>query len=500
MSAVALIPELPFDTDGVLRMAAQSLFDVLAQAAEGMMVVDRQHRIVWISDGYKRFLPALGFGSETEFVGRPVEQVVPNTLMAEVIETGRPILVDLLTNKAGTFLVSRLPLRNDAGVVIGALGLVLLDHPETNMQPLISKFGRLQRELDEARRELAAEQVKNRRPKYTIASFVGSSPAAMELKRQARRVAQTDSTVLLLGETGTGKELLAHAIHAASPRAHKPLVSVNIAAVPETLLEAEFFGVAPGAFTGADRRGRDGKFRIADGGTLFLDEIGDMPLALQSKLLRVLQEQELEPLGSNTVVPVDVRVIASTSRDLAAMVAAGSFRADLYYRLNVLPIRVPPLRERAEDIEALAETLMEDIARRSGMLPKLLSPGALDWLLRQTWPGNIRELRNTLEQACLMSDELQLTEANFDANAAAASTASAPPSAMPAATASSPVAGTEIDQIRPLPERVEALEREAIAQALQLTAGNRMAAARLLQISRASLYERLTRWPDLARA
>ena len=138
MSAVALIPELPFDTDGVLRMAAQSLFDVLAQAAEGMMVVDRQHRIVWISEGYKRFLPALGFGSETEFVGRPVEQVVPNTLMAEVIETGRPILVDLLTNKAGTFLVSRLPLRSEAGEVIGALGLVLLDHPETTMQPLIT--------------------------------------------------------------------------------------------------------------------------------------------------------------------------------------------------------------------------------------------------------------------------------------------------------------------------------------------------------------------------
>jgi transcriptional regulator with PAS, ATPase and Fis domain len=498
MSAVALIPELPFDTDGVLRMAAQSLFDVLAQAAEGMMVVDRQHRIVWISDGYKRFLPALGFGSETEFVGRPVEQVVPNTLMAEVIETGRPILVDLLTNKAGTFLVSRLPLRNDAGIVVGALGLVLLDHPETNMQPLISKFGRLQRELDDTRRELAAEQVKNRRPKYTIASFVGSSPAAMELKRQARRVAQTDSTVLLLGETGTGKELLAHAIHAASPRAHKPLVSVNIAAVPETLLEAEFFGVAPGAYTGADRRGRDGKFRIADGGTLFLDEIGDMPLALQSKLLRVLQEQELEPLGSNSVVPVDVRVIAATSRDLPAMVAAGSFRADLFYRLNVLPIRVPPLRERAQDIEALAETLMEDIARRSGMVPKLLSPGALDWLVRQAWPGNIRELRNALEQACLMSDELQLTEASFDATSAP-TRAMAPPAGTPAAPAAA-LASADADLIRPLPERVEALEREAIAQALQLTAGNRMAAARLLQISRASLYERLTRWPELARA
>jgi transcriptional regulator with PAS, ATPase and Fis domain len=481
------------------------MFELLESTAQGMMVLDRGHRIVWISEGYKRFLPGLGFGSETEFVGRRVEEVVPNTLMAEVIESGRPILVDLLSNKAGTFLVSRLPLRNEAGEVIGALGVVLLDHPEhaagpsqgmltpsggegptgPTMQPLIAKFGRLQQELAQTRRELAAAQVHNRRPKHTIASFIGSSPAALEVKRRARRAAQTDATVLLLGETGTGKELLAHGIHAASPRAARSLVSINIAAVPDTLLEAEFFGVAPGAYTGADRRGREGKFALADGGTLFLDEIGDMPLALQSKLLRVLQEQEVEALGSNTVRRVDVRVIAATSRDLAAMVAAGEFRADLFYRLNVLPIEVPPLRARLEDIEALAEALGEDIARRSGMPQRELSPEALDWLARQSWPGNIRQLRNSLEQASLMSDELQLGVAQFGPGPGMA-----PVPAMPAAPA-------EPMRLRPLPELIEKVEREAIAQALTLTEGNRMAAARLLQISRASLYERLSRWPDL---
>jgi transcriptional regulator with PAS, ATPase and Fis domain len=507
-----LIAELPQDAAAVLRMAAQSLFEVLDEASAGMMVVDRQHRIVWISEGYKRFLPALGFGGEAEFVGRRVEEVVPNSLMAQVIESGRPMLVDLLTNKAGTFLVSRLPLRNSQGEVVGAVGLVLLDHPETNMQPLMAKFGRLQRELDEARRELAAEQVRNRRPKYNISSFIGSSPAALELKRQARRVAQTDATVLLLGETGTGKELLAHAIHAASPRAHKPLVSINIAAVPETLLEAEFFGVAPGAYTGADRKGREGKFKLADGGTLFLDEIGDMPLALQSKLLRVLQERELEPLGSNTVVAVDVRVIAATSRDLTAMVADGSFRADLFYRLNVLPIRVPPLRERREDIESLADALGEDIARRSGMAQKLIAPEALDWLQRQPWPGNIRELRNVLEQASLMSDEAQLGVADVAVAARPVSGALAglvsplpQTTDLPAAaglTAPPPAQGTptttpEPAPLRPLPEMVAHLEREAIARALRLTGGNRMAAARLLQISRATLYEKLERYPEL---
>jgi len=466
-------PLLPADADGVLKLAAQTMFDVFAQTALGMMVVDRKHRIVWISEGYKRFLPALGFASAQEFIGKPVEAVVPNTLIPQVIETGQPILVDLLTNQAGTFLVSRLPLRDERGAVIGALGLVLLDHPETTMQPLMTKFARLQRELEDARQQLAAQ----RRPKYTIASFIGSSPAAMEVKRQARRVAATQSTVLLLGETGTGKELLAQGIHAASARAPRPFVGVNIAAVPETLLEAEFFGVAPGAYTGAERKGRDGKFKLADGGTLFLDEIGDMPLPLQSKLLRALQEQEVEPLGSNKVQRVDVRVIAATSRDLAAMVADGSFRADLYYRLNVLPVRLPTLRERIADLDALVDALAEDIARRSGLPPKSLAADALDWLAQQPWPGNIRELRNVLEQASLMTDDGVLTARHFGASSQPSPRASAAPA--------------------PLPQRKAELEREAIAAALSSTGGNRVAAAKLLQISRATLYEKLARYPEL---
>ncbi len=483
-----MIPTLPADADGVLKLAAQSMFDTLAQAAMGMMVIDRSHRIVWISEGYKRFLPDLGH-EESDFVGRRVEEVVPNTLMAHVVDTGQPMLVDLLTNQAGTFLVSRLPLRNEQGEVIGAMGLVLLDHPETTMQPLMTKFSRLQRELDDARQQLAAQ----RRPKYTVASFIGASPVAMEIKRQARRVAQTDSTVLLLGETGTGKELLAHAIHAASARAARAFVGVNIAAVPDTLLEAEFFGVAPGAYTGADRKGREGKFKLADGGTLFLDEIGDMPLALQSKLLRVLQEQEVEQLGSNTVQRVDVRIIAATSRDLPAMVAAGSFRADLYYRLNVLPIRLPALRERLADLEALVETLAEDIARRSGLPHKGLSGDALELLAQQSWPGNIRELRNVLEQASLMTDDLALNVTHFkslvggEAQATPAAARGRP--ARPVVNV--PAAGAAPAAIKPLPQAVAELEARAIREALAATGGNKLAASRLLGISRATLYEKL---------
>jgi transcriptional regulator with PAS, ATPase and Fis domain len=477
-------PVLPADAEGLLELAARSMFDVLAQAAMGMMVVDRQHRIVWISEGYKNFLPALGFDDASQFVGRKVEDVVPNTLMAQVIETGRPILVDLLTNQAGTFLVSRLPLRGTDAQVIGALGLVLLDHPESTMQPLMTKFARLQSELANARSQLAAQ----RRPKYTIASFIGASPAALEAKRQARRVAATESTVLLLGETGTGKELLAQAIHAASARSARPFIAVNIAAVPDSLLEAEFFGVAPGAFTGADRKGRDGKLKLADGGTLFLDEIGDMPLALQSKLLRVLQEQEFEAVGSNRLERVDLRVIAATSRDLAAMVADGRFRADLYYRLNVLPIRVPPLRERLADIEPLAEALLEDIARRSGLPARSLSPEALDGLAAHPWPGNIRELRNVLEQAALMTDELVLQPIDLRLPQAEGSPVPRPPPSLHETGAA---------LLRPLSEQVAELERTAIAAALRRTHGNRVATARLLGMSRAALYDRLGRYLDL---
>ena len=468
---------LPRDADSILKLAARSMFDLFSGIAEGMMLVDRDCRVVWINDAYKRFLPALGFARAEDFVGRPVEEIIPNTQMRHVVETGKPILLDLLTNQAGTFVVSRIPLRDESGEVIGALGMVLFDHPETTLQPLIAKFARLQRDLDDARRQLSAQ----RRAKYTFASFIGTSPAALEVKRQARRAAQADSTVLLLGETGTGKELLAHAIHAGSSRADKAFVGVNLAAVPETLLEAEFFGVAPGAYTGADRKGREGRFKLADGGTLFLDEAGDMPLALQAKLLRALQEQEIEPLGSNTVIKVDVRVIAATSRDLRALVAQGRFREDLYYRLSVLPIRLPALRERLADLDALAESLLESIALRTGMPQRELDASALAALAAHDWPGNVRELRNALEQAAMLTDHARLSARDFSAVLPARPDAPARPPGP-----------------RPLPEQIAELERRSIRAALEASRGNKVAAAKLLGISRATLYEKLAGMKELS--
>ncbi len=474
---------LPRDAQSILELAARSMFDLFANASEGMMLVDRDARVVWINDQYRRFLPALGFEREEDFVGHPVSSVVQNTQLHQVLATGKPILIDLLTNKAGTFVVSRIPLRDDAGEVMGALGIVLFDHPETTLQPLIAKFARIENDLNEARRELASQ----RRSKYTFASFVGSSPAAVEVKRQARRAAQSASPVLLLGETGTGKELLAHAIHAASDRAGRPFVGINIAAVPDTLLEAEFFGVAPGAYTGADRKGRDGKFKLADGGTLFLDEVGDMPAAVQAKLLRVLQEGEVEPLGSNKLVRVDVRVVAATSRDLPQLVREGRFREDLFYRLNVLPIRLPPLRERRSDIAMLAEVLCEDIAARSGGVQMDLAPEALALLQAQAWRGNIRELRNVLEQVALRTDDHHIDGPTL---AGVLRSAGLEQVALPEALSMAPPPDAG-ELLRPLAEQVAALERRAMQAALEHTGGNRAAAARLLGMSRASFYDKL---------
>ena len=479
---------LPRDGEAVLALAARSMFQLFSSVSQGMFLVDRSGRIVWVNEGYQRFLPDLGFSSVDQFVGHMVEDVIPNTQMRRVLETGQAVLIDLLTNKAGTFVVSRIPLRDDdTNDVIGAIGIVLFDHPETTLQPLISKFAHLQRDLDDARRELATQ----RRTKYTFASFVGASPPAVEVKRQARRAAQSSSPVLLLGETGTGKELLAHAIHAASARARGPLVSVNIAAVPDTLLEAEFFGVAPGAYTGADRKGRDGKFKLADGGTLFLDEIGDMPQALQAKLLRALQEGEIEPLGSNKLVPFDARLIAATSRDLGALVREGKFREDLYYRLNVLPIRVPPLRERRSDIPALVEVLGEDMSHRSGSAPPELSPEALALLSGQVWRGNIRELRNVLEQAAMRSDSQHLETAVLEEVLRESGVKQIAPARWPAMAGEQGADASPEAVLRPLAEQVAALEQRAIEAAMAATSGNKVAAAKLLGISRAKLYERL---------
>lgn len=464
-----------WDIDGIQRAGMESLLDLFDDSCEGTIAVDDHGRIVWMNDKYASFL---GLKSAASVLGKPVEEIIPNSRMREVVQNGKPILLDIMMIRDQPLVVMRIPLKDEAGKIIGAIGFALYDRLQ-QLKPLVSKFAELQWALTSTQKELT----KLRHTKYSISNFVGVSPLSLELKHRARRAAQLDTTVLLLGETGTGKELLAHGIHAASGRAGKPFVGINIAAVPETLLEAEFFGVAAGAYTGAERKGRHGKFKIADGGTLFLDEVGDMPLQVQAKLLRVLQEQEIEPLGSNTIIKVDVRVIAATSHDLKRLVAEGKFRSDLYYRLNVLPIVLPPLRERIADLDAICENLLEQIAYRTGMPQRELTPSARALFASYDWPGNVRELRNALEQAGMLTDSISLSVEHFAAILPTAGAAPlAPPKAEMAASAAT---------VKPLGESIAELEKNIIRNALRHAAGNKARAARQLGISRATLYQKI---------
>ncbi len=236
-----------------------------------------------------------------------------------------------------------------------------------------------------------------------LEQIIGSSPALESVLAEVERVAPTDSTVLVLGETGTGKELIAHAIHNLSPRRGRPFLKVNCAAIPFDLLESELFGHEKGAFTGAVAQ-KIGRFEMADTGTIFLDEIGDLPLALQPKLLRVLQEQEFERLGSGRTHHINVRLVAATHRDLAQMAARNEFRSDLYYRLNVFPVLIPPLRERREDICQLVEHFVEVFSRRMGKRIEQISEATMNAFTAYDWPGNVRELQNLVERAVIRSD------------------------------------------------------------------------------------------------
>ncbi len=302
------------------------------------------------------------------------------------------------------------------------------------------------------------------------AQLIGDSPAMERIRELIADVAPTAATVLLQGETGCGKELVARAIHAASPRAKGPFVAVNCAAIPETLLEAELFGYVRGAFTGAEGR-RDGKFVTADGGTLFLDEIGDLPLGLQPKLLRVLEERAVTPLGSDAPRPIDLRLLAATHHNLKAEMEAGRFRADLFFRLHVVPITIPPLRERRQDVAALVRHLLPRLAIRHGRPIRELPAEVMEWLSAQPWPGNVRELENTLERLVVLSRDgvVRLPREGVAAGA---------------------MAPFHAEKRRLL----EAFERDYLSRALALCDGHLGAASRLTGISPRQLYNLLRKY------
>jgi len=328
----------------------------------------------------------------------------------------------------------------------------------------------------------------------SAASLVAAAPAMQRLLEQVRAIAPFQTTVLVTGETGTGKEMVARAIHDLSPRGGKALVALNCAAVPEQLLEDELFGHVKGAFTGA-QSARDGRFEQADGGTLFLDEIGDMSLPLQSKLLRVLQEREFEKLGSSRTVKVNVRVVAATSADLQRRIDEGTFRPDLYYRLNVVHLSLPPLRERREDVRPLAEHLLAKFCADAGLPVKSVSEEAWDALAAYRWPGNVRQLRNAVERAAVLTgaateihlqdlpEEVREAVAVEDAHGAATHAGLRPWRRSP----EDDDAGVNFDEV------VTKVERDLLLQSLAKTGGNKLRAAQLLGMKRTTFVEKLKR-------
>lgn len=468
----------PGRIQGLTREMIDALMAMFEKASAGAIAVDRESRITWINDSYCQLLGK----RPGDVIGQPVRRIIPHSRMPEVVESGDPLLLDIMEHEGQQLVVTRLPWYDGQGDANGAIACVLYDDLQP-LTPLVARYRRLHQDLQAARKALAR---RSRSARYSLSDFVGATPQALEVKRKARLAAGRDMPVLIRGETGTGKEVLAQAIHAASRRAENPFVAVNVAAVPETLLEAEFFGVAPGAFTGASKY-RDGRFQLAHSGTLFLDEVGDMPLPMQAKLLRALQEGEVEPLGSGQVQSVDVRVIAATSRDLPAMIAAGQFRSDLYYRLNVLEILVPPLRERPADLGILCEGLLAELAGGAG--PEAgITREALELLGRHSWPGNVRELRNVLERALTLAEDASVLDVRALAQAL--------PRLGTAETGRNPGVGpgdAAALPVRPLADVLARAEADAITAALDATGGNRTRAARLLGVSRSALYERLGR-------
>jgi propionate catabolism operon transcriptional regulator len=433
---------------------------ILAQLAEGVVAVDNDERIQSINPAMQRLL---GVAADRA-IGARLATIAPTLSVARVLERGAEEIEVVQKIGRRLLVTNRIPLR-EHGVQTGA---VLTCQDATAFE----RVDRSPRSEQRPRRFVA---------RYAIADLLGDSVPAAECRALAERYARTDATVLVTGESGTGKEIIAQGIHAASARRGRPFVAINCAAFPETLLESELFGYEEGAFTGSRRGGRPGLFEAAHSGTIFLDEVGDVPLPLQTRLLRVLQEREVLRLGSNDPTPVDVRVIAATHRDLAACVADGTFRKDLYFRLDILPLRLPTLADRRDDVPTIATHLLARALRRHGasLRAEEILARLLPHMTRYAWPGNIRELENVAERLAVLHAEVDRAEA-----VSARQLASVVPELFGVGRAG---AGSES-----LAERRRDTDRERVLRMIEACGGDRALAAKRLGIGRTTLWRKLT--------
>ncbi len=441
------------------------LFEILDNIHDVVLVLDSETTIVYANESYAKILGV----PVQKVLGRRLDHIEPKAIAIEVLRTGATHSGRSYLYSVGIDIVgSTFPLYQ-GNRIIGCVSIF------NNISEVVQLTRELQ--LTKGVADYLQEQLKQHEPlPLSFQEYVGKNSRLRETLVLAAKVARTDSTVLIRGESGVGKEVLARAIHNCSRRKDKPLIKVNCAAIPEALLESELFGFEDGAFTGAKKGGKFGKFELAHGGTIFLDEIGDMSVSMQAKLLRVLQEKEFERVGGTKTVKLNIRVIAATNCDLEKMIEEGTFRRDLYYRLNIVPLYLLPLRERKDDLKSLAKKFLDQFAKEAGN-ELTLSPQVTRVLQDYDWPGNVRELQNVLEHASIVCSGSQIEIQHLPANMISTSNK----------------CQTSKDKPYDLKDTIAKLEKELILAALA-NCNNRSSAMKALGISRRAFYDKLRRY------
>ncbi|MHC1725641.1 MAG: sigma-54 interaction domain-containing protein [Syntrophobacteraceae bacterium] len=437
----------------------------------GILVTDRDAHIKYVNPAFAEMYSL----KPDDVIEKKVKELFPASRLDLVMKTGKPDKVTKCSFQGRDALINRYPIMSN-GEVCG--GLVKVFFRDINfLKDLLQRLNILEKKVLYYKQKTAGLP----KAKYVFDDIIGGSEPIESLKKLGERFAHSSRPVLIMGESGTGKELVAHSVHAASPRSAETFISINCAAIPKDLLESELFGFEEGAFSGAKAGGKVGKFEIADRGTIFLDEIGDLPLEMQAKLLRVIENGEIQKIGSSAPISSDFRLIAATNKDLVAAAAAGTFREDLYHRLNMLVLRVPPLRERAEDVLPIAHHLMGSISQGPNVGPVSISPEVGQLFQAYPWPGNIRELKNCLCFAIFSLDEGQ-SEIKLR---------NIPPYLLEKG----------VKCVNPLPYVPTPLclarekgEKEALVNALELTGSNKVRTAQLLGVSRNEVYKKMRKY------
>lgn len=466
----------PIGTAMRFVMNVDFAFDIFAQVLtdpyDAMVVIDDKERIAFVSPVHEKFF---GLG-EGEAVGKHIREMIPNTRLPEILRSGVAEVGQLLRLKDGDRVVSRHPIRRN-GKIVGAIGRVMFKGPQ-QVEELSRRVNSLERQIAQYKMEASAEKRASRH----LDAIIGRSLAIESVRQQIRKVAPLDVPVLIQGESGTGKELVAQALHMLSARHSGRLVTVNAAALPASLVESELFGYEAGSFTGADRKGRPGKFELADKGTIFLDEIGDMPMEVQSKLLRVLQDRIVERVGGDKPKHVDFRLCTATNRDLQRFIEENQFRLDLFYRISPVCIMLPPLRERLEDVPLLLHHFVAELSGKYGKPTPEIEPDVIDFLMGQQWPGNVRQLRHEVERALVFAENGKLVVADFIRGATHS------PRAPERARSGLPMTAPEGEVMK---SAIEQLEQDLITESMGRFKGNKKRVAEYLGVSRSYLYKKL---------